>query len=89
MTQQPLPLEHRKAILQRAIAGYLNSGYRVIAQTDTTAQLLKPKKFSCLIAILSVLLLIGWLFYLLYYWFIEKDKQVYLEVDARGKVHVR
>jgi hypothetical protein len=83
-----LTIEQRREILQREINKYLRQGYRVISQTDTTAQLVKPKEFSCLWFLINALLLIGWIFYLLWYWS-KRDKQIYIEVDVNGKVRTR
>jgi hypothetical protein len=83
-----LSIEQRREILQREIHKYLRRGYRVISQTDTTAQLVKPKEFSCLWFLINMLLLIGWIFYLAWYWS-KRDTQVYIEVDINGSVKIR
>ncbi len=70
---------NKREILQNAVGAYLGSGYRVISQTSDTAQLLKPKEFSCLFAILFNL------FYVFYY-LSKKDKTVYIQVDNFGQV---
>lgn len=86
---QPLPLESRRAALQARINGYLSQGYRVVSQTDTTAQLVRPKKFSCLIAaILFLLMILPFVLYLLYY-MSKRDDIVYLSVDDFGNVSER
>ena len=83
---QPQPIESRRAALQARINHYLSQGYRVVSQTDTTAQLVRPKSFSCLIAALSFLLLVvGFILYLIYY-ASKKDDTVYLSVDEYGSV---
>jgi len=86
---QPLPLESRKTALQGRINHYLSQGYRVVSQTDTTAQLVRPKKFSCLIALLSVLAVgIGFIIYI--FWYMgKKDDTVYLTVDEQARVSER
>ncbi len=38
-----------REILQKEINGYVRRGFHVASQTDTTAQLIKPKKFSPLV----------------------------------------
>jgi uncharacterized membrane protein len=71
--------------LQEQIRWYVRHGYRVVNQTATTAQLVKPKRFSFLWAILWLLMFgVGLLVYLLYY-AAKKDTVVYLEV-VNGKV---
>lgn len=82
-------IDERRAILQRQIADLTRKGYRVVSQTDTTAQLVKPKTFSFLWAIIWFLALgIGLLVYLIYYWS-KRDQTVYLEVDEKGNVKRR
>ena len=78
----------RKHILDKMVRNYVQDGFRVVSQTNTTAQLLKPKKFGFLIALLSLLLFgIGFIIYLLYY-MAKKDKTVYIEVDEFGNINV-
>jgi len=80
--------DERENILNQEIGKYIKRGFRVISHTETTAQLIKPKKFSLLWAFLWFLLLgIGLLVYVFYY-VAKKDQAVYLEVDEAGKVKV-
>ncbi len=84
----PLAVEQRRAVLQYGVNWYLARGFRVISQTDTTAQLVKPKAFSCLIASLSFLCLgIGALFYI-FLFMAMKDQTAYLVVDEAGVLSV-
>jgi len=78
-----LTIENRREILQHEINSYVKKGYRVISQTDTTAQLVKPKKFSLFWAIIGILII-----YLLWY-LAKRDKQIYIEVTLTGKVITR
>jgi len=79
-------LAERTKILDKAVRKYARRGYRVESKTDTTAQLVKPKKFSFLWAVLWFLLLgVGLIVYLIYYW-AKRDDQVYLEVNEQGKI---
>jgi len=85
-TQQGvLTIEERSAILERAIRDYQKRGWRLIARTEITAQLYKPKEFSCCLAIILVFLIIGIILYLIYY-LTKKDSTVYIEVNEHGKV---
>jgi hypothetical protein len=87
--KEDLPLDRRREILQREISSYARRGFRILSQTNTTAQLLKPKKFSFLWALLWFLLFgIGLLIYLLWYWS-RRDETVYLEVTPTGRVLTR
>lgn len=73
-------LEQRRALLQREILRYVRQGYRVVSQTDTAAQLVKPKRFS----LLWFFILLG-ILYVPFYLF-ARDRQAYLEVDANGRI---
>jgi tetratricopeptide (TPR) repeat protein len=85
ISTRPLTIQERSAILDRVIRGYQKSGYRLLSRTETTAQLYRPKQFSCCIAVIMVFLVIGIILYLLYY-LTKKDETVYLEVDQYGRV---
>jgi len=82
-------LEERRRILQNEVQKYIRQGFRVISQTETTAQLVRPKRFSFLWAFLWLLLLgVGLIVYLLWYWS-RRDETVYLQVDEQGRVSRR
>lgn len=84
-----LTFDERRAILDKVIARYSRQGYRVLNRTDTTAQLVRPKQFSCLAATLWTLLFgIGLIFYLFYYAG-KKDDMIYLSIDEHGKLRKR
>lgn len=79
-------LEERQALLQREISSYVSRGFRVVSQTQITAQLVKPKKFSCLVAIICLILaVLPFILYLLYY-LAKRDETVYLEVNPQGRI---
>ncbi len=42
----PVSIEQRRETLNQIVAQYIHDRYRVISQTDTTAQLIKPKKLG-------------------------------------------
>lgn len=74
--------------LQEHINWYVSQGYRVVSQTETSAQLVKPKQFSFVWALLWFLCLgIGLIVYLLYY-ATKKDQSVYL-IETSGLVTAR
>lgn len=77
------------AILDQEVSNYVRKGYRVVSRTPTTAQLVRPKQFSCLLATLSLLAFgVGFLIYV--FWYAAKsDDTVYLEIDGSGRVHRR
>ena len=77
----------RAAILDKEIQNYVWRGYRVVSRTPTTVQLVKPKQFSLILAILGLLIaVVGLVIYLLIYASM-KDSQVYLTVDEKGHIH--
>lgn len=89
MTQTGVTIDQRREILQREINGYLKRGFRVVSQTETSAQLLKPKVFSLLWAFLWFLGFgIGIIVYIIWY-MAKRDETVYIEVDDKGHVKRR
>lgn len=75
-------------MLQERINHYVAKGYRVVSQTETSAQLVRPKTFSFVWAFLWFLLFgVGLLVYILYY-ATKKDRALYLYVED-GKVKER
>ena len=82
----PLSVQERSNILDDEVRNYVQRRYRVESRTPTAAQLVRPKKFSLLWALLWFLLFgIGILIYVAYY-LAKSDQKVYLEVDDAGKV---
>lgn len=73
-------MEQVHPLLAKEIQRYIKQGYRVVSQTETTAQLVRPRRFSCLAATLWTLLFgIGLIFYL--FWYLgKKDDTIYLQV---------
>jgi len=91
-TPQHYSIEERSAILDDHIAQLVRYGYRVTSRTQTTAQLVKPKEFSLLWALVWLLVTLcvfglGIMIYLFYY-LAQKDQTAYLEVDPYGDVNV-
>ena len=91
-TSQQYSVEQRSAILNEHIGQLVRSGYRVTSRTQTTAQLVKPKEFSLLWALVWLLVTLcvfglGIIIYLFYY-LAQKDQTAYLEVDPYGDVNV-
>ena len=78
-----LTVAERSAILEDAIQRYQKGGFHLVSRTDTSAQLYRPKQFSCCLAIILVFLVIGIILYLIYY-LTKKDDSVFLEVDEYG-----
>lgn len=79
--------EQQAANLHAAIQQHVAIGFRVVSQTPASAQLLRPKTFSCAIATLSFLVFgVGFLVYIFWY-ASQKDQIVYLNVEPDGRVH--
>lgn len=86
--QQIATPEYRKQALEYCVAHLVRQGYRVVSQTDTTAQLVRPKGFSCLWATLWFLLFgIGLLVYVFYYMG-KEDDVAYVSIDQWGRGHI-
>jgi zinc-ribbon domain len=68
VSAEPISKPERSRLLDDAIGGYLLRGFFVRLRTPTIAQLVKPKKFSFIWALLWLLLFgIGIIIYLIYY----------------------
>lgn len=81
-----LTKDERTAILDREVQKYVKSGYRVNSRTDTTAQLVQPKKFSFLLFIvLLILMVLPAVLYVVWY-MVKKEGAIYLTVDENGKI---
>lgn len=86
--RQPVTIEVRRAALQNEIAAYSRNGYHIVSQTETTAQLLKPKQFGTIWFLAWLLLtFFGAFAYLAYHLAAKRESQVYLQVDEFGVVH--
>jgi len=71
--------------LDAKVSQFVRKGYTVQFQTDTAAQLLKPKKFSFLWAFVWFCCFgVGLLVYLIYYW-AKRDHVVYLTTTTTTK----
>ena len=76
ITQAPGDL---KAQIQKAVS----AGYHVTSQTATTAQLMRQKHFSCLLAtVLFIFFAIPFFIYLFYY-LAKKDDAIYLDIETQ------
>ena len=76
----------RARLLEGEISEYMRDGFFVRHRTDTTAQLVKPKKFSFVWALLWLLVFgVGIVVYLIYY-AAKRDEGRYVEVDEYGTV---
>ena len=76
----------RARLLEEEISEYMRDGFFVRHRTDTTAQLVKSKKFSFVWALLWLLVFgVGIIVYLIYY-AAKRDEGRYVEVDEYGAV---
>jgi hypothetical protein len=58
-------------------------GYQVVSQTHTTAQLMRKKQFSCLIATVLFLCFAIPFFIYLFYYIGKKDDYIYLDIETQ------
>ncbi len=80
----PISDTKRRQILQRELMNLSAQGYIIQYQSDTMAQLRKPKNFNYFVALLGLLFWgVGLILYLLYY-AVQKDTLVSIEVDEYG-----
>jgi protein-S-isoprenylcysteine O-methyltransferase Ste14 len=85
-SEQPISEAERSRILEEEVAEYMRDGFFVRTRTATTAQPVKPKKFSFIWALLWLLLFgVGLIVYLIYY-AAKRDEGRYVEVDEYGNV---
>src|SRR5689334_6132336 len=86
--ERPVMIDPRSpaAVLDRAVADAVRSGYVVEARTATTAQLVKRKRFSLVWFLLVSLTGVGLIVYPFYHIFLKRDRSLYLEVDAQARV---
>jgi hypothetical protein len=83
---EPVSEAQRSQDLEEEIAQYMHDGFFVRQRSGTTAQLVRPKKFSFIWALLWFLLFgIGIIVYLIYY-AAKQDEGRYLEVDEYGAI---
>ena len=83
---EPVSEAERSRELEEEIAQYMHEGFFVRQRSATTAQLIRPKKFSFIWALLWFLLFgIGIVVYLIYY-AAKQDEGRYVEVDEYGAV---
>jgi len=79
----PVALKNQRKI-QNIIAYYAQRGYKVVSQTDTTVQLTKDKSFSCLVAVILLLLWILPFFIYLIYYAAAKEERLLITLNPDG-----
>jgi len=81
---EALPMEEREKILEAEISKYVKLGWRVANRANTSAQLVRDKKASCIVAlVLALFLIVPAVLYLLLY---RGTESLYIEVDEKGVV---
>ncbi len=74
--------------LENAIEPYLREGFRVVSRTETSVQLIKPRRYNPTFGCLGFLTFgVFWVLGLLDF-LLQKDRLVYLSLDANGAVLV-
>jgi hypothetical protein len=84
-SRMQLTLAERQQVLQTELRRWLRFGYRVTHQTDTTVQLVRPREFSFLMALILVFTIVGFVIYLLWY-LTREDDSAFLEVNETGEI---
>jgi hypothetical protein len=83
---EPVSEAERSRELEEEIAQYMSDGFFVRQRTATTAQLVRPKRFSFVWALLWFLVFgVGIIVYLIYY-AAKQDEGRYVEVDEYGAI---
>ena len=79
-----LSLEERQVILRKEISHFVREGWRLQAQTETTAQMVKDKRANgCLLILLLCLLIVPGILYLLMF---KGQDSLFIEVGGAGQV---
>ncbi len=89
--EEPVSEAERTRELEEEIARYMHDGFSVRQRTPTTAQLVRPKKFSFAWAFVWLLLSgVGIVIYLIYYfsYAAKQEEGRYIEVDEYGAVKI-
>lgn len=79
------PLDDRRSVLQKEVYRYIDRGYRVRKQSETSVYLIRRRRLSCL-------LLTAWFALLmtgLWYFFGRREDRVLVEVDEYGRPRTR
>lgn len=84
-----LSTKERQEILLQEIEKYVKRGFRVVSQTETTAQLIKPKRFNFWLALILFLVFILPLIIYIFWHISRKDKTVYISVDEVGNIKIK
>lgn len=83
---EPITMEQRQGILEEKIIEFTQQGWRVNNRTETSAQLVRDKKASCLVAVLLFTLgIVPGILYLAIY---PGTNSLYISVNQFGRVHV-
>jgi hypothetical protein len=81
-----LSAAQRQEILKQEIARYVGHGWVVVNETETSANLVRKKRFSFWWALLWFLFLIVGLIVYIFYYLSKDDETLYIDVDSSGKV---
>lgn len=90
MIPQQLTIDQRRAILQSRVVEAVRDGWQVVYQSDTTADLARPKRFNWPIAIVAGVLTLGLLFVLyVAEYAMAQGESAHVEVSPTGEVIVQ
>jgi len=79
-----LSIQERAVILERELNKYIHKGWHIVYKNETSVQLSRDRRASCLLAlILAFFLILPAILYLLLY---RGTENIYIAVDEFGKV---
>jgi Mn2+/Fe2+ NRAMP family transporter len=81
--------EINEQTLNEFVTRFVREGYRVTSQTDTSIQLVKQKKFSCLIATILFLFFAIPFFIYLFMYMGKKEKTIYIKLIEGDEPYIR
>jgi Mn2+/Fe2+ NRAMP family transporter len=81
--------EINEQTLNEFVTRFVREGYRVTSQTDTSIQLVKQKKFSCLIATILFLFFAIPFFIYLFMYLGKKEKTIYIKLIFGDEPYIR
>lgn len=66
--------------LDNLISRYTRKGFKIVSRTQTTAQLVRDNKFSCLIASVTFLFFAIPFFIYLFWYLSKREKTIYIQI---------
>lgn len=77
-----------ESTLNKIVNCYVEKGFSVVSQTDTSVQLVRKKSFSCLLATILFLLAFLPFFIYLFYYLGKKDQTIFIQITNNQKIKI-